>query len=251
MIEKKIVAPKHRSSWMTPAQCLAYYKVRYQFREIQIHHWGDPKTKPTHAGVVKYIANKTGGSVNYVASAGKITQMVNEENCAITTYTGNPYGIKIECSPYCTGGDYDTIAWLIADIRRRRGNLPLVPHSKYWNTECPGAWDLKKLSALANKKLKSEETEMLTTKGYTELKRFYHGMNPSTSQLKRSVGKITHAEMTKLLTASPIYKSRIAQAKDGTLDFRSHLPKEIRDAYQEKGIAGFKAKITNFLKGVK
>jgi hypothetical protein len=71
--------------------------------------------------------------------------MVDEPNCAITTQNGNPYGIKIECSPYGTDADYETIATLIADIRRRRGDLPLTPHNKYWNTACPGTLDLGRL----------------------------------------------------------------------------------------------------------
>lgn len=149
-------AQVHRSSWMTPAECLAYYKVRYQFREIQIHWWNDPSTKPTHQGVVDYIANKTGGSVNYVASAGRVTTMIPEENCALTTQGGNPYGVKIECSPYGTAEDYETIGWLIAQIWKRRGKLPLVPHKKYWSTACPGTLDLNRMAQVAEKYYKGE-----------------------------------------------------------------------------------------------
>lgn len=145
------VAPKYRSSWFTAAQCRSYYGVPYQFREIQIHWWGDPATKPLHDGVVNYIANKTGGSVNYVASGGRVTRMVSEQDCALTTQNGNPYGIKIECSPYGTDTDYQTIGWLVADIRKRYGNIPLVPHKKYWNTACPGTLSLDRINKEAAK----------------------------------------------------------------------------------------------------
>lgn len=153
------IDPLHRASWFTPARCRDYYKIPYQFREIQIHWWDDPANKPSHAGVVEYIKKKTSGSINYVASAGKITRMVAEENCALATQNGNPYGIKIECSPYGTDEDYRTIGWLVYDIQKRRGRLPLVPHKEYWNTSCPGTLDLTRIQKEADK---YKEDEMIT-----------------------------------------------------------------------------------------
>lgn len=162
----------HRTSWYSPAQCLSYYKVPYQFREIQIHWWDDPAKKPTHDGIVNYIKNKTGSSVNYVASAGRVTKMVPEENCAITTHSGNPYGIKIECSPYGTDADYQTIAWLIADIWKRRGKLPLKPHRLYWNTTCPGTLDLARMDKEATLILEGEDMKATAN----DLKYLYLGV---------------------------------------------------------------------------
>ncbi len=156
------VTPDHRSSWYSPQQCKEYYGVPYQFREIQIHWWDDPSKKPSHDGVVDYIKKKTGGSVNYVVSAGKITRMVAEENCALTTQNGNPYGIKLECSPYGTDEDYRTIGWLVANIQHRRGRLPLVPHKKYFPTTCPGTLNLARIQAEADK-FNVEEDEMPIT----------------------------------------------------------------------------------------
>lgn len=154
-------AQVHRSSWFTPAQCLNYYKVPYQFREIQIHWWNDPSTKPTHQGVVNYQASKTGGSCNYVVSAGRVTAMVAEENCALTTQGGNPYGIKLECSPYGTAADYDSIGWLVSEIWKRRGKLPLVPHKRYFNTACPGTLDLNRIKAEAEKHYNGEQAMVI------------------------------------------------------------------------------------------
>jgi len=161
----------HRSSWFTAAQCQAYYGVPYQFREIQIHWWDDPARKPSHDGVVNYQANKTGGSVNYVASAGRVTFMVPEEHCAFTTQGGNPYGIKIECAPYGTDADYQTIAWLVADIWKRRGYMPLVPHNKYFNTACPGTLDLGRIEREAKAILNGGDD---MTKVTTGLNRIIH-----------------------------------------------------------------------------
>lgn len=159
MVVTDVVEPLHRTSWMTPAQCLAFYKVPYKVREIQIHWWDDPKKKPTHAGIVDYIRNKKEGSVNYVVSAGRVTSMVVEDNCAVTTQNGNPHGIKLECSPYGTDADYKMIGKLVADIQKRRGRLPLVPHKKYWNTTCPGTLDLGWIQAEADKFMEEDMTD--------------------------------------------------------------------------------------------
>lgn len=145
------VDPDHRSSWFSPEQCKQYYGKPYKPIELHIHWWDDPSKKPSHDGVVAYIKKKTGGSVNYVVSAGKVTCMVAEENCALTTQSGNPYGIKLECSPYGTDEDYRTIGQLVADIQRRRGRLPLVPHKRYYNTSCPGTLNLARIQAEADK----------------------------------------------------------------------------------------------------
>lgn len=139
------VVPAPRNLYMSPAQCQAYYGKPYRISEIQIHWWDSPTAKPTHDGIVSYGLRRAEGSVNYVASAGRVTKMVEENMCAITTQGGNPYGLKIECSPYGTDGDYQTIAWLVADIWKRYGRLPLVPHKKYWNTACPGTLDLGRI----------------------------------------------------------------------------------------------------------
>lgn len=74
--------------------------------------------------------------------------------------------------------------------------------------------------------------DMITVQEYNELKRFYHGNNPNKAQLKQYVGKITATELTKKLKASPTYKTRIAQAKAGTLDVKDHLPVELRSNYK-------------------
>lgn len=205
-IYDNIVRPKHSSSWTTPAGCKAYYGVPYQFREIQIHWWGDPATKPTHDGIVSYIANKTGGSVNYVASGSKITLMVDEANCAFTTQNGNPYGIKIECSPYGTDADYKNIGKLVADIRKRRGNIPLVPHKKYWNTACPGTLSLQRIDEEANKILKgADEMKVNRDETILLLKLLLHD-KPSQEQVNSTVGSDLEPLLKKWV-ANRYYKS--------------------------------------------
>ena len=137
--------PAPRNLYFSPQECQNYYGKPYNIREIQIHWWDSPAAKPSHEGVVAYGLRRAEGSANYIASAGKVTKMVEENMCALTTQGGNPHGIKIECSPYGTDGDYATIAELVADIWKRRGYLPLVPHKKYWNTTCPGSLDLGRI----------------------------------------------------------------------------------------------------------
>lgn len=153
------LAPRHL--YMSPAECQRFYRVPYQFREIQIHWWDSPAKGPTHDGIVSYGKRRPEGSVNYIVSGGRITMMVPEEMCAITSQNGNPYGIKLECSPYGTDADYQTIAWMVADIWKRRGRLPLVPHKKYWNTACPGSLDLGRIEREAEQIFKGGSEPMI------------------------------------------------------------------------------------------
>ena len=56
---------------------------------------------------------------------------------------GNPGGIGIECRTECTQGDLETVAELIAALRKTYGNLPLYPHKKFVATTCPGLYEAK------------------------------------------------------------------------------------------------------------
>lgn len=109
---------------------------------ITLHWWGDPATKPTFDGVARYLCRKGGNSsAHYVAEAGKVAMLVNPDNCAWHAGTeSNPRGIGIECNPRCSAADRETVAELIANIRRRYGNLPLRLHKNFMATACPGVW---------------------------------------------------------------------------------------------------------------
>lgn len=134
----------------TPAQTPIYYGVPRAIRYICIHWWDDPAKKPTFDGVVNVLCKlERKASAHYVAEDGRITRLVDEENTAWACGSGNPETINIECNPRQTDADYQIVAELIADIRRRRGNLPLVPHNRYAKTTCPGTYNLGRLDSMA------------------------------------------------------------------------------------------------------
>lgn len=130
---------------------------------IVIHWWGDPAQNPTYEGVVAHLRDPdVGVSAHYVATGTgrRVASLVNEDNIAWCSNSANPYTIAIECDPRCRDEDYDVVAELIMGVWKRRGKKPLYPHSKFAQTICPGNYDLGRLEALANKKLKGEDKTM-------------------------------------------------------------------------------------------
>lgn len=119
-------------------------------RGIVIHHWGaDGQDHDTVAG---YLARQNGNtSAHYVASAGRVTQLVSDANTAWHCPGMNAGGIGIECRPECSDGDFETVAQLIAAIRAEWGYLPLSGHRDHYATACPGRWEarLEELDARA------------------------------------------------------------------------------------------------------
>lgn len=116
---------------------------------IVMHWWGDPATRPTFGGVVSWFNTPSAQvSAHYVVQGGRITQMVREQDRAWHAGNdwANKYGIGIEVNPRLSAADYRTTAELIAEIRSRRGALPLQPHSRYTSTACPGTMDLARLN---------------------------------------------------------------------------------------------------------
>lgn len=139
----------------TPAsQTKQVWGVNRQIKYICIHWWDRPENKPSFNGVVSLLLSSSRqASAHYVAEAGRVAQLVKEEDNAWANGSGNPYTISIECNPRASTADRQTIAELVAKIRKRRGNLPLVPHSKFQPTQCPGVYNkyLSSISEAANK----------------------------------------------------------------------------------------------------
>lgn len=138
-------------------------------RYIVIHHWG--ADGQTHSGVVDFFATRAETSAHYVASAGRVTCLVACSNTAYHagTWQANIESIGIECRPEMTPGDLETIAELIADIRRSYGYLPLRGHRDIVPTECPGryysrlAWlDQRARQIQAGQPAHSERTDDMT-----------------------------------------------------------------------------------------
>lgn len=113
---------------------------------ITIHHWG--ASGQSFDAVVRYLCRPGGtSSAHYVAQDGRVACIVDPDRRAwhAGTSRGNDVSIGIECRPEATDGDYATVAQLVADLRAAYGPIPLVPHSAWKATACPGRWDLGRL----------------------------------------------------------------------------------------------------------
>lgn len=125
--------------------------IRRIIESITIHHWG--VFGQTHDGVVDFFVNRNSAtSAHFVVSDGRIHCLVSPADAAWAA--GNAYGnatsIHIECRPEATDGDYETVAWLVDFLRDNYGkNLPLMKHSQWFNTACPGQWNLDRIDAMA------------------------------------------------------------------------------------------------------
>lgn len=126
--------------------------------DIIIHHWGIDGQK--HDNIVNYLCRKGGNtSAHYVASAGRVTQLVKEEDRAWHAGArGNPIGIGIECRPEASDDDVETVRALIRDIQSRYGGkLKISCHSDFVSTDCPGQWyELVKSGALSASAARSD-----------------------------------------------------------------------------------------------
>lgn len=110
---------------------------------VVIHWWGDPSRKPAFDTVVSWLCRPGGtSSAHYVAEAGRVACLVAASDTAwhCGHYPSNQATIGIECNPRMSQGDLETIAELIADIRKTYGYLPLSKHMDYQQTSCPGTY---------------------------------------------------------------------------------------------------------------
>ena len=118
---------------------------------IDIHHWGN--FGQTHDGVNAFFCTTGPGqtSAHFVASAGRVNCIVSPSDVAwhAGDWAENMRSIGIECRPEASDEDYATVAELIKWLRDQYGDLPLHPHKEFYNTACPGIWDLGRLDALA------------------------------------------------------------------------------------------------------
>lgn len=145
-----------KNGWHTPVEARAYYG-KYSRDGLTIHWWHDPsKVKDSdHDNIVNYILTKAKngtGSVNYVASNHKITMLVNPDDVAWASQSGNPTTISIEFSPHLNDEGYKRGGWLISELEKRYNRtLKLYPHSHWFNTSCPGNISLERLRKEADK----------------------------------------------------------------------------------------------------
>lgn len=113
---------------------------------IAIHWYGDPATSGDVHGTARYLAGVTHASVNYVAGDGHVYCLINPTQVAYAQGDGsigygNLFGISIECDPRASAATLETVAQLIAKIRKDFGvNFPLRPHQDFTRTACPGVY---------------------------------------------------------------------------------------------------------------
>lgn len=161
---------KHNSPNYTPeGKSKRVFGQARNIKGITIHHWGDPKTKPSFEGVVSYLCRSDGNTSAHLVATGtnrRVACLVNFTDVAwhSGSATGNATTIGIECDPRCRPEDYDVVAEAIADIRSAFGNLPLYPHKHWTPTACPGNYDLRKLDKLASTKISGKEWGQVQTK---------------------------------------------------------------------------------------
>lgn len=140
--------PAPKTSWFTPAEAKNYYG-RYSRTGVTIHWWGGGEQEDKHDSIVKYfIAQGNIGikSVNYVVSDAKITQMVDPDNVAWASQSGNPTTISIECEPGLSDEGYKKLAWLISSLQVKYGRkLDIYKHSDWAATSCPGTIDVDRI----------------------------------------------------------------------------------------------------------
>lgn len=130
------------TGWTSPNQSPRYQNIKY----ITIHWWGDPSTRPGFNGVCNWLCTPAAQvSAHYVVEAGRVACLVDCNKAAwhAGSAAGNQTSIGIECNPRMSAGDLETVAELVADLRKTYGDLPLVPHSHWVGTACPGTYHNK------------------------------------------------------------------------------------------------------------
>ncbi|ALY08487.1 endolysin [Arthrobacter phage Anansi] len=160
-----VIDESYTAKGFTPAaQVPAVYGGPRTIESITIHHWG--ALGQTHMGVVNFFCVTGPGttSAHFVSSAGKTHCIVSPLDAAwhAGNGTGNRTSIGIECRPEATDGDYLEVAKLIAWLRSKYGDLPLIPHRDWQATACPGVWDLARLDKLARSQEVQQEDDMFT-----------------------------------------------------------------------------------------
>lgn len=148
------VKPASKRSWFTPAEAKNYYG-RYSRDGVTVHWWGGGEQETAHDNIVNYFLRQgelATKSVNYVVSDAKITQMVDPDNVAWASQSGNATTVSIEFEPGLSDEGYRKGGWLIATLEKKYGKkLTLYPHKHWFATACPGTIDINRLRVEADK----------------------------------------------------------------------------------------------------
>lgn len=137
-----------KAGYFTPAEARNYYG-RYARDGVTVHWWGDGTGEGNHNNIVNYIYNGSvqgQKSVNYVLSDAKITLMVNPDDVAWTSQSGNATTVSVETEPQLSDEGYKKWGWLLNELQGRYGKtLKLYPHNFWYSTACPGTISLDRI----------------------------------------------------------------------------------------------------------
>lgn len=145
-----------KNGYFTPQESRNYYG-KYDRHGFTVHWWNTREATPkgSHDVIVNYILSKARegvGSVNYVLSDQKITMLVNPDNVAWASQSGNPVSVSVEFDPWLGAEGYKKGGWLIHQLEQRYGRrLRLYPHNYWFGTQCPGIISLDRLAQEAEK----------------------------------------------------------------------------------------------------
>ena len=122
---------------------------------ITIHWWGDPNQGPSYEGVVAWLCNPRSqvSAHDVITGTGsRVAVIVNYSDAAwhAGSATGNATSLGFECDPRCRDEDYEAVAQDVAETWRYYGHeIPLRPHNSWSTTQCPGHYDLNRITARA------------------------------------------------------------------------------------------------------
>lgn len=148
------IKPASKNGWFTPTEARSYYG-RYDRSGLTVHWWGDGTGASNHDNIVNYMLNGASQgvkSVNYVLSDNKITLLVNPDDVAWASQSGNATTVSVEFQPTLGAEGYKKGGWLIDQLEQRYSrSLQLLPHSYWFQTACPGSINIGALRAEADK----------------------------------------------------------------------------------------------------
>lgn len=141
---------------------------------ITIHWWGKPVGQSLYSIIAWFcgLFAVTAPTSAHYAISGKIAAcLVSIQNAAWHAggikngKHGNVCSVGLELDPKADNDTYETAGEVIADIWIQIGKIvPLVPHSYWTGTECPGVYDLNRLTVIAKRWYAAKVDKPVVTK---------------------------------------------------------------------------------------
>lgn len=137
------IKPSSSNGYYTQSQAFSYYR-KYSRDGVTYHWWNRPDriADSDHDNIVNYMNrnahNGVAPTVNYVASGGKLTLLINPDFVSWCSSNGNPTTIAVECSPHFTDAFYKKLGWLHDQLEQRYNKILAVYVHFEWQpgTEC-------------------------------------------------------------------------------------------------------------------